>query len=454
MPLSRREFIATAVAPALLSAAAATRRPNFIVIVADDLGCHDLGCLGAPDLKTPHIDALAASGVRFVNWYSNAPVCAPARSAILTGRFPIHAGVPNNGPALEPRHKTIATLLKPLGYTTGCTGKWHLGSTPETDPNAHGFDYYYGFHSGCVDYYSHRYYWGERGNQVNYHDLWRNRTEVFEDGQYLTERIAAEAKQFVMQHRASPFFLYAPFNAPHYPMHAPEKYVKRFANLEPERRMYAAMVSALDDGVGEVMGAVKQAGLLENTMVVLVGDNGATTEKRAGLNQNFAHGGSNGQFRGFKFSLFDGGMHVPGMMSWPSVIPARQESHELAMSMDILPTICKAAGASLPDGYAVDGSDILPVAVSQAKSPHPALFWAQNGQLATRRGPWKLVLDGKLFDRTEDGGKMSGDDAVFLSNLDDDPGETTNLRHKRPELVDELSTSLHHWFDGLKPGGE
>jgi arylsulfatase A-like enzyme len=142
------------------------------------------------------------------------------------------------------------------------------------------------------------------------------------------------------------------------------------------------------------------------------------------------------------------------MMSWPGVIPPRQEVRELAMSMDILPTICKAAGAPLPDGYSVDGSDVLTVASSHAKSPHPALYWAQSGQLATRRGPWKLVLDGKLFDRTEEGGKMKGDDAVFLSNLDDDPGETTNLRHKRPELVDELSTNLRQWFDGLKPGGE
>src|SRR5262249_5871185 len=136
---------------------------------------------------------------------------------------------------------------------------------------------------------------------------------------------------------------YAPFNAPHYPMHAPEKYVRRFAGLDPERRMYAAMIAALDDAIGEVMGAVKQAGLLENTMVVFVGDNGATTEARGGLNQDFARAGNNAPFRGFKFSLFDGGMHVPGIVSWPGVIPARQHIREVAMSMDILPTICKAA---------------------------------------------------------------------------------------------------------------
>jgi arylsulfatase A-like enzyme len=286
---------------------------------------------------------------------------------------------------------------------------------------------------------------------VNYHDLWRNRTEIFEDGQYLTERIAAEAKQFIAKNKANPFFLYAPFNAPHYPMHAPEKYMQRFPGLDPERRTYAAMIAALDDGVGEIMAAVKQAGVLENTMVVFIGDNGATVEKRAGLNQDFAKAGNNGPFRGFKFSLFDGGMHVPGIMSWPGTIPARQQIRELAMSMDILPTICKAAGASLPEGYTVNGSDILPVATSQAKSPHPAIFWAQGGQLATRRGPWKLVVGGILFNRTPDSGKMTGDDTVFLSNLDQDPGESTNLRHKHPEIVDELQTSLNTWFAALKP---
>jgi arylsulfatase A-like enzyme len=144
-------------------------------------------------------------------------------------------------------------------------------------------------------------------------------------------------------------------------------------------------------------------------------------------------------------------MHVPGIMSWPGTIPARQQIRELAMSMDILPTICKAAGASLPEGYTVNGSDILPVATSQAKSPHPAIFWAQGGQLATRRGPWKLVVGGILFNRTPDSGKMTGDDTVFLSNLDQDPGESTNLRHKHPEIVDELQTSLNTWFAALKP---
>src|SRR6266542_3634993 len=208
--LSRREFVGSSA----LAAAAQTppKKPNFIVFLTDDHGYHDLGCQGAADVKTPNIDALAASGARFTNWYSQAPVCAPSRAALMTGRYPIRAGVPNNGQPLAPSEKTIASLLKPQGYATGLFGKWHLGypDTPASVPNAHGFDRFVGFHSGCIDYYSHRYYWGEP-RTVNYHDLWRDRTEIFEDGQYFTELIAREAKNFILENRSRPFFLYMPF---------------------------------------------------------------------------------------------------------------------------------------------------------------------------------------------------------------------------------------------------
>ena len=180
--------------------------------------------MGASDLKTPNIDKLAVGGTLCRNWYSNAPVCAPARAALMTGRCPIRAGVANNGSPLQPRERSVATILKETGYETAVLGKWHLGSTAETVPNAHGFDYFYGFHEGCVDFYSHRYYWGEPA-RANFHDLWRNRDEIFEDGQYLTERIGEEAVSFINRKRQAPWFLYTAFNAVHYPMHAPRKYV-------------------------------------------------------------------------------------------------------------------------------------------------------------------------------------------------------------------------------------
>ena len=210
------------------------------------------------------------------------------------------------------------------------------------------------------------------------------------------------------------------------------------------------MLSAMDDGIGQVRGTLRDLGLLENTLVFFVGDNGATTEKRAGLNQQYAGGGRNGRFRGFKFSLFDGGMHVPAVVSWPASIPAGRRIAETVMSMDILPTACAAAGASVPAGYAVDGSNILPVAAGKAKSPHEAVFWSSGGQLAVRRGQWKLVIGGKTYDRSPEGGKpLQGDDALWLSDLEADPGETNNLHRKNPVLVDELATLAKKWEQGL-----
>ncbi len=452
--LSRRELLASVpvlgAAASAQTAAPGSRRPNVIVIVVDDLGCTDLGCYGAADLKTPHIDELARSGVKWTNWYSNAPVCAPARGSILTGRYPQHNGVVQNGRELDPaKQKTLAALLKPAGYATACIGKWHQGSSESTVPNAHGFDYFYGFHSGCVDFYSHRFYWGDNGTanaRVNFHDLWRDRTEIFEDGQYLTERITAETTAFLSRSAGKPFFAYVAYNAPHYPMHAPAKYVERFPKLEPERRMYAAMIAAVDDGIGEIRATLRKLGQLDNTLIVFLADNGATTEKRAGLNQQYATAGSNGRFRGFKFSLFDGGMHVPALMSWPARIRGGQTCTEIAMSMDIVPTALGAAGVRPPDGYALDGASLLAVASAGAKSPHDHIAWASSGQHAIRRGDWKLVVGGREYGRSPDGNKpLSGEDAVWLSNVVQDPGETRNLRREHPEIVDQLSTLLDKW---------
>jgi arylsulfatase A-like enzyme len=442
--ISRRDFVAGAAAVAM-AAAQRRARPNFVVFLADDLGCHDLGCLGASDLKTPHVDALAASGARFTNWYAAAPVCAPSRAGLLTGRHPLRAGVPDNGRPLAPAERTIASILKPSGYATGLIGKWHLGATADTAPNAHGFDRFFGFHSGCIDYFSHRYYWGEP-RTVNYHDLWRDRTEIFEDGQYATEMWAREAVSFIRERRNDPFFLYVALNAPHYPMHAPARYLERFAGLEPERRTYAGMIAALDDAVGQVMGTLRDLHLLENTLVFLGGDNGATREARAGLDQKPATAGSNAPFRGNKFSAFDGGMHVPMIMSWPGTIPKGQIVRQVGSHLDVLPTICKAAGVDPPRDRTLDGSDGLPMAVSGAASTHDAIFWSSGGQLAVRRGDWKLVIDGKTFDGTPEGNKpLAGDDALFLSNVAEDPGESKNLRHQHPEILDDLRTRIERW---------
>jgi arylsulfatase A-like enzyme len=442
--MTRRSFAAAGLAT--LAAAQTGRRPNFIVILLDDLGCMDLGCYGAKDLQTPNIDQLAASGVRFTNWYSNASVCAPARASLMTGRYPAHAGVPTNGGRLSMEQPILPVLLKTAGYKTGLVGKWHLGVRDDAAPNDRGFDQFYGFHSGCVDFYSHRFYWGEP-RIANYHDLFRNKTEIWEDGQYLTERISQEAVKFIERHKDEPFFLYAAFNAPHYPMHAPDQYLARFAHLPLERRIYAAMISAVDDGIGAITKTLAQHGLADKTCIVFAGDNGATTERRASLDGlAAATAGINKPYRGSKFSLFDGGMHVPGIVTWPGALPSGEVRDQVVMTMDVLPTICRAAGVSIQAGKKPDGADILSVAKSGSPSPHEAIFWAQGPQLAVRRGPWKLVLNGRTYDGTEDGNKnLTGEDAMFLSDLSQDPGETTNLRRKHAELVDELATLAHKW---------
>ena len=202
-----------------------------------------------------------------------------------------------------------------------------------------------------------------------------------------------------------------------------------------------AMLAAADDAIGSVMAQVKKQGQLENTLVVFSADNGATREARAGLNQKPATAGGNGVFRGYKFSLFDGGMHVPAAISWPGHIPAGKVNREVGMHADLLPTICGAVGASVPNDRTIDGRDVMPMITGGAQSPHEAIFWSSGGQLAVRRGKWKLVKNGALHDGTESGNqKLKGDDALFLSDLEADPGETRNLRHDNPTVTDELAT--------------
>lgn len=429
--LTRRQVLPAplALAAQQVPKAAPVQRPNFIVITLDDLGCADLGCYGARDLRTPHVDALAADGVRFTNWYSNSPVCAPARASILTGRYPGHAQVPNNGAVLPAQQWTIGNYLKRADYRSALVGKWHLGTPPEAGPLQRGFDEYYGFHSGCVDYYSHRFYWGDP-KVPNYHDLYRNGREIFEDGQYLTERITEEACAFVKRSAASPFFLYLAYNAPHYPMHAPQKYLDRFKALAPERRTYAAMISAVDDGIGQLRDTLERNGVARNTCIVLLGDNGATTEARAGLDGKPATAGSNAPYRGHKFSLFDGGMHVPCIWNYPAKLGSHKVDRELHMSIDILPTITEYAGLEEPDG--LDGDPI--------RKPRETLYWKQGPQLAIRDGKWKLVVKG-----------IGATDEYWLSDLSADPGETKNLRHEHPDILDKLLTQMQHWASSQNP---
>ena len=419
-----------------------TQKPNFIIIYCDDLGYGDLGCYGSGDLKTPNLDALARGGVRFTNWYSCSPVCSPSRASLLTGCYPQKAGVPEilggsrETTGLPPSKMTIAQALKSGGYRTSIFGKWHLGAAKEHRPNAHGFDEFYGFLCGCMDYYSHLSYYGV-ANPL--HDLWHNDKEVWDNGHYFTELVTEKSVEYIERQTDDPFFLYVAYNAPHYPMHAPKKYLDRFPDLPPDRRIMAAMIAAVDDGVGEIVDALKRTGRYENTVIFFSSDNGPSDESRNWLDgtEDYYYGGSAGIFRGHKASLFDGGIREPAILSRPGVISPGQVCDKIGAMMDIFPTFMEIAGGEPPK---CDGSSILPMVMEGAPSPHERLFWEYHGQLAVRQGKWKLVLNGKLdFHRDQP-------DAVHLSDLEADPGERINLADRYPELVEELSRAVREWL--------
>lgn len=420
------------------------KQPNFIIIYADDLGYGDLGCYGSDIIKSPNLDKLAEKGVRFTQWYSSSPVCSPSRAGLLTGRYPTRCGINQilGGrrltAGLPPTEKTLATALKELGYRTAIFGKWHLGSTPETHPNSHGFDEFYGFLAGAVDYYSHIYYWEERHGRNAVHDLWHNRKETWDNGRYLTELLTDKAVEFIEQSDA-PFFLYLPYNAPHWPMHAPREYLDRFKGLPNDRRIMAAMISAMDDGIGRVIEALEHSGKSENTFLFFSSDNGPSTEQRNWLDgrEDLYYGGSAGIFKGHKYSLFEGGIREPAIMCYPNVIAPGQVCDKIGFMLDIFPTMLTLAGGNPENG---DGFNILPMLTEAADTPHQHLFWEYNGQLALREGNWKLILNGKLdFVR-------SADDTVFLCNLEDDPSERVNRKDAQPELVARLSLVLQTWY--------
>lgn len=236
-------------------------RPNFIIFLTDDQGYGDLSCMGATDFRTPNLDALAASGVLFTDWYSNSPVCSPSRASLLTGRYPGNAGVRSilaghrTATGLPPSVPTLATALKKLRYQTAMFGKWHLGLARGSRPEDHGFDEWFGFMAGCIDYFSHIFYWGMAGGMDPIHDLWENGKEIYANGQYFTEMITERSLSWIRKaaRNGRPFFLYVPYSAPHYPMHAPQKYIDRFPDLSWERQIMAAMLSAVDDSVGAIM---------------------------------------------------------------------------------------------------------------------------------------------------------------------------------------------------------
>ena len=411
--------------------------PNILFILADDQGTLDLNCYGSKDLHTPNLDALAQRGVRFTQFYVGAPVCSPSRAALLTGRYPQRAGVPGNVSShkghqgMPTEQVTLAEVLQKAGYRTALFGKWHLGTVPECSPNAQGFDEFFGHKAGCIDNWSHFFYW----RPPHFHDLHRNDKEVYENGRHFARLITREAKRFIGENRDRPFFLFMPFNIPHYPLQSFEKYRKMYGEKKMtwERREYAALVSTMDEAVGEVLDRVDELGLRENTMVVFLSDHGHSTEARA----NF-RGGNAGPYRGWKFTVWEGGIRVPCIVSLPGRIPSGQRRDQIATSLDWFPTICRYCNVELPKRK-IDGRDITSLIESPtAKTPHDVFHWLSGKFWAVRRGDWKLVAEKKHK-------KSKAKPALFLSDMSKDVTETKNLADKYPKIVAELSDLHNRW---------
>ena len=431
-------------------------KPNIIVIMTDDQGYGDLSCMGASDFCTPHLDEMARDGARFSCMYSNSPVCSPSRAALLTGRYPGNAGVRailaghRRAAGLTPAVPTIATAVRELGYRTGLCGKWHLGLRDECRPNANGFEEFSGFLAGCIDYYSHIFYWGMAdGHTDPTHDLWENEREVYANGEYMTERITRTSVEFIRRHRDEPFLLYVAYNAPHYPMHAPEKYLDRFKHLPWDRRVMAAMISAVDDGVGEIRAELERQGLTENTLIYYQSDNGPSRETRNWLDgtEDPYYGGTAGIFTGHKYSLFEGGIRVPAIVAWPGHIPGGQVIDSPHAAMDVFPTVLEVCGGD-PGAYAIDGLSMLPMLTGGESAGHDAIFWEMEGQTAMRQGDYKLVLNGQLVESEAPRAE------VFLSDLSRDPGERENLADALPEVAARMRAAALEWRAELERNWE
>jgi arylsulfatase A len=430
--------------------AAQTRPPNVVLILMDDLGYGDLSSYGAPDAKTPHIDRLAREGVKLTDFYANAASCSPTRTALITGRYqqrydiewPLGSQPGDSARGLLPSETSLPRLLKSAGYATGLIGKWHLGWKTDYHPNRHGFDEFWGFLGGAVDYYSSV---DTRGN----HDLFHNDTATTHGG-YLTDEITARAKSFIELHRTAPFFLEVAYNATHWPFQPPgldERQRARRAgfydrNLEGRvailregtRADYVAMLESADRGVGAILTALDQLNLSRNTLVILTSDNGGEWLSR---NAPLFHR---------KFTLWEGGIRVPALLRWPARLPAGITSQQTSITMDLTASILAAAGVTPPSSYRADGIDLIPL-LEKRRLVERTLFWrietAGRLQRAVRRGRWKYLRDG---------GTRTGGGYEFVFDLENDVNERRDLAATHAAMLPEFRTLLGTWEADVDSG--
>lgn len=428
----------------------AAEKPNVLVIVADDLGYADVSFQGAKDVPTPNLDALAKQSVRCTNGYVSHPFCSPTRAGVMTGRYQQHFGHENN-PAWLPEDTkaglpldqiTLPQFMKKAGYVTGAVGKWHLGAHPQFHPNKRGFDDYFGFRGG-----GHIYLPGAKGGaEYNIPVEFNGEERPFDD--YLTNMLGREAASFIERHQGKNWLLYLAFNAPHTPLTAPPDLLAKFASIADEgRRTYAAMISALDTQVGEVLARLDATQQRENTLIFFISDNGGPNLAQKSNKPCFT---DNAPLRGYKGMVYDGGIRVPFLVSWPARLKPGVYEHPV-ISLDILPTAVAAAGGELPSDHKIDGANLIPYLSGGIKeAPHQVLFWRTNGpggNYAARMCDWKFVRLGKS--------------APELYNLAADIGESKNLATEAPDVLARLSAAVEEWdklnitpvFESPKPGG-
>jgi arylsulfatase A-like enzyme len=434
---TRRQVLATTAGllAASKAASAPAKPPNILFILADDFGYADLSCYGRPDYTTPNIDKLAKQGVRFLQAYANSAVCTASRVALITGRYqyrlPVGLEEPLSGRnvGLPPEHPTLPSLFRKAGYGTTLIGKWHLGPLPDYGPLRSGYDHFWGFRGGALDYFTHK----SGGPNTDTDDLWDDDVKVHQNG-YLTDLLAEQAIRsmdgYVKQRK--PFFISLHFNAPHWPWEAPgdEAESKRLTSLGAfdagTIRTYAKMVGEMDLQVGRVMKALEAAGAAHNTIVVFTSDNGG---------ERFS---DTWPFTGKKTELLEGGLRIPAIVRWPAHIKPRNTTEQVAMNMDWLPTLLAAAGAQPDPAFPSDGMNLLPVLTQNAPPVARRVYWRyrSNAQQAVRDGDMKYL---KINDNT------------FLFNVVDDPLERANLKERRPDVYKRLVEDYNEWEKTMLP---
>ena len=417
----------------------APRRPNIVFVLIDDFGYADSGPYGAKDIRTPHMDRLAREGVRFTDFYANAPVCTPTRCGFMTGRWQQRVGfewamgfsaeafrrrgndwVPEtdiHGLGLPTSIPTLPKLMKAAGYTSGAFGKWHLGFKDEYNPLHHGFDEYFGELLGHCDYYQHKYYDGT--------PALRDGLKPVEVKGYFTDLVNQRATEFVRKHAAEPFFLYVPHLAVHCPFQAPgtsPAMVTKGTMYDGDRKTYAAMVEKVDEGLGMIFAELERHQLLDDTLIVLSSDNGG--ERYSDNAPLFHH----------KSTLWEGGIRVPCLMRWPRKLPQGAVTNQVAITMDLSATFAALAGAQAPSERPFDGINLLPLLTGEQPRQERTLCWridrTGRQQKAVRHGDWKYLQDSNV---------------EMLFDLSKDIGERRDLQFREPEKFAELKRRLADW---------